>query len=264
MTIPDNRFLLVCRIECPTQMMEGVDTWMPKHFDDSLDHKGVTSVASYRNIRDFDNNTGLPWIFNGHGNRFIVYVIDTFEDVLDWLDGPIIREAIKDGVDRESSFPALDGEPFTGNIYEVRKVVRPVGQDFSGSSSVFVERFEVGSDRESEFVDWLEGKHLAALSSISEVIRVRTFHQRRDVPQRFPYDRYCSKGNYMIMADLPGETDMRAFVKNRQMRELLADSVRWDTLLPYVTREVSVNFALRNQQDAKETFAERRSSSNGQ
>jgi len=256
----DNRSVLVTRIECPTRIIESFDAWIPKHFDDSLDHDSVTSATNYQVIRDFDSSTGLPWVLNGHGNRLVVYVADSTTGLIDWLDSPELRGAVKDGLEfLEGKCPSLDGEVawMTGNIYEVRKIVRPVGQDFLGSSSVFVERFEVGIERESEFVDWLEGKHLAALSSISDVTRVRTFRQKLDVPQRFPYDRYCSKGNYMIMVEIPSHIDLRSFARRPAFLEIIQQSLIWDLELSYVRRELVKFVAIRNKSDAKRTFFER-------
>ena len=166
---PDERPLVVCRIENPPHMAEGVDEWMPKHFDDSLDNPAVTSVGSWRVLRDFDPTTGLPWPFNGHGNRFIVYVAEDMPAMEAFLDSPELREAIDDGVDRESAFPALDGEPFTGNIYLCSQVRGATDRDFTGPSAVFVERFEVGPDLADEFDAWLDGAHLDAVAALPEV-----------------------------------------------------------------------------------------------
>ena len=107
-------------------------------------------------------------MLNGHGNRFIVYVADNLPGLVDWIDSPIIREAIDDGVDRESAFPALDGEPFTGNIYEVTAVRQPLDLEFTGPSVIFAERFEVGAD-DAEFNEWLEGPHLEAVAALPDV-----------------------------------------------------------------------------------------------
>ena len=72
-------------------------------------------------------------------------------------------------VDRESAFPELDGEPFTGNIYEVTSVEHPLDADFAGPSLVFDERFEIGDDDQPEFVRWLEGEHLDDLAGLPGV-----------------------------------------------------------------------------------------------
>jgi len=246
-------------------MIEGVDAWMPKHFDDSLDHDSVTAAANYRVIRDFDPSTGLPWVLNGHGNRFIVYAAASSSGLIDWLDSPMIRGAIEDGAEREGQYPALDGDDghMTGNIYEVREVVRPIGKEFEDMSSVFVERFDVDHERESKFVSWLEGEHLAALSSLSEVARVRTFRQKSDVPRRFPYDRYCSKGNYMIMADIPRQIDLRSFARMPEFLALLQNSSTWDLELSYVRRELATCAVTRNRDDARLTYLERHETAAG-
>ena len=258
MTTIDERPVLVCRIECPPHMAEGVDEWMPKHFDDSLDHEAVTSVAAWRVVRDFDPGSGLPWVLNGHGNRFIVYVAHSLPPLLDWVDSPIIRDAIEDGHDRESAFPELDGEAFTGNIYEVTKVAHPLGADFAGPSLIFNERFEVGEDDQPEFVRWLEGEHLEALAGLPGVQRVRTFRQYRDAPKRFPYDRYTSKGNYMILAELSIDVDPLELARGSEFSAALRDSVQWDVRLPYVRRELAVNHVLRDKADAASTLDARR------
>jgi len=258
MTAIDERPILVCRIECPPSMAEGVDEWMPKHFDDSLDHEAVTSVASWRVVQNFEPDSGFPWLLNGHGNRFIVYVADNLPGLVEWIDSPIIREAIDDGVDRESAFPSLDGEPFTGNIYEVTAVRQPLYVDFTGPSMIFAERFEVGAADDAEFNEWLEGPHLDAVASLPDVLRVRAFRQHRDVPARFPYDRYMSKGNRMILAEFPMESSPLDLARSDAFRGVLRDSTEWDLRLPYVRRELAVNHVLRDKADAAATLDARR------
>lgn len=258
MTTIDERPVLVCRIECPPHMAEGVDEWMPQHFDDSLDHDAVTAVAAWRVVRDFRPESGLPWVLNGHGNRFIVYVAESLPPLLEWLDSPILREAIDDGQDRESSFPELDGEPFTGNIYEVTKVQHSLGVDFAGSSLIFAERFEVGDLDEPDFVGWLEGEHLEAIGALPGIQRARTFRQYHDAPKRFPYNRYDSKGNHMILAELPVEVDPLELAHTSEFATALRDSTRWDLRLPYVRRELAVNHVRRDKTDAAGTLEARR------
>ena len=255
---PDERPLLLCRIELPEHMAEDVDGWMPKHFDDSLDDDSVTCAASFRVLHNFDPVNGLPWLFNGHGNRFIVYFADSVEGLSEWVDGPFLRQAIEDGVDRESSFPALDCEPFNGNFYLCSRVIRPLGVDFVGPCALFVERFDVGPEDDKEFTAWLEGSHAQAVADVPGVLRVRTYRQNLDVPKRFPFNRYSGKGNRMLMAELPVDCDLVEFVKRAEVRSLLADSIRWDLVLPYVRREVANFHVLRNKDDARSTYAQRK------
>ena len=256
----DERPIMVCRIENPPHMAQSVDDWMPKHFDDSLDADAVTGVAAFSVLHNFDPVSGLPWIFNGHGNRFIVYVADSVEGLCEWVDGPFLRQAIEDGAEREGAYPALDGEVrFAGNFYLSSRVIRPLGVDFIGPTSLFIERFDVGAERDEEFTAWLEGPHADAVAAVSDVLRVRTYRQNLDVPKRFPFDRYSGKGNRMLMAELPVNCDLVEFVKRREVVALLADSIRWDLELPYVRREVANFQVLRNKEDALATYSQRRS-----
>ena len=254
----DERPLLVCRIENPPAMVDSVDEWMPKHFDDSLDHEAVTSVVSYKILQDFDSEAGLPWILNGHGNRFIIYVADTSEGLMEWVDSAFLREAIDDGEDRESSFPELDGEPFTGNFYESSTIHKPLGVDFPGPTAILVERFQVGPETDEEFTTWLEDSYAPRWAALPEAIRVRTYLQKTGVPDRFPYNRYTSKGNRMLLVELPVDTDLVSFARRDDVADLLRESLNWDVRLPYVRREVGVNHVLRDKEDAKSTLAARR------
>jgi len=248
--IVDERPMLVCRIENPPAMAEAVDEWMPKHFDDSLDHDAVTSVASYRVLQDFDPVRGLPWSLNGHGNRFIIYVANSSEGLMAWVDSEFLRDAVEDGKDRESSFPELDGEPFTGNFYEPSRVLRALGVDFPGPTAIVAERFEVGPRDEQEFTAWLEGVYAERWAEVPEALRVRTFRQKQDVPDRFPFSRYTSKGNRMILVELPIDVDLVALARRHDVEALLKDSLPWDLRLPYVRRELAVNHVMRNKDDA--------------
>jgi hypothetical protein len=261
MLSPDERPLMLCRLELPQHMTVDVDGWMPKHFDDSLDADAVTSAAAFSVLHNFDPVSGLPWIFNGHGNRFIVYVVQNPEMLLSWIDSPSSLDAIKDGQDREGAYPFLDNEPFNGAIYLSSRVIRPLGVDFIGPTSLFIERFDVGAERDEEFTAWLEGPHADAVAAVSDVLRVRTYRQNLDVPKRFPFDRYSGKGNRMLMAELPVNCDLVEFVKRREVVALLADSIRWDLELPYVRREVANFQVLRNKEDALGTFIERHGNS---
>jgi len=257
MSEQDLRPLLVCRLECPEHMAADVDAWMPKHFDDALDEPPVVAATGYRVLQDFTPGSGLPWLFNGHGNRFVAYATESSDGLLDWLSGDMAKESIEDGADRESQYPLLDAEPFTGNIYEGRTVINPLAAEFAGTAPILVERFDVPADLEVEFLAWLDATHAPRWAEQLGVQRVRTFRQRPDVPRTFPYTRYQSKGNVMLIADLSDEQDPRDLV--RAARPLLEDSVRWDLLLPYVRREVAECFVLRTKADARATYADRRS-----
>ena len=88
--------------------------------------------------------------------------------------------------------------------------------------------------------------------------RVRTFRQYRDAPKRFPYDRYTSKGNYMILAELSIDVDPLELARGSEFSAALRDSVQWDVRLPYVRRELAVNHVFRDKADAASTLDARR------
>jgi hypothetical protein len=238
-------------------MIADVDAWMPKHFDDALDEPPVVAATGYRILQDFAPDSGLPWLFNGHGNRFVAYATESLSGLLDWLGGEVARESIEDGAERESQYPLLDGEPFTGNIYVGESVLGAIDAEFAGESSILVQRFHVGDQQEANFKSWLADRHAPAWAALESIQRVRTFAQAPKVPNAFPYTRYVSKGNVMMLADFTPGASPREVV--REARTLLMDSVRWDVELPYVRREIGECFALRTKANAQATLGERRS-----
>lgn len=250
---PDERPVLVCRLECPPHMQADVDAWMPKHFDDSLMDPLVTSAHNYRVLRDFRPaaDGGLPAILNGHGNRFIVYVYDHVEGIVPFLDGSDVRGAIRDGEEREGQYPPLDDERFNGVVYRVDAVRGSGGADIAGDGPILVERFEVPAGDVAEFDAWMEA-HLELATTLPSVVRARTFRAYREMPRRFPHDRYLGKGDRMLWVELAPGTDPRTFVHDRMTARWLADSVRWDVRLPYVRREVAELLVSRTRAQALE------------
>ena len=148
---PDERPILMCRLECPAELLGMLDDWIPKHLDDSLAHRVVTSAGNYEIIRDF---ASLPSALNHHGNRMVNYATNDLEGCLEWLDSEELRGAIEDGVDRESQYPYLDGEPFIGNIYVPDEVIGTSTEDFIPDGTWYVERFEVPDTEEARFEAW--------------------------------------------------------------------------------------------------------------
>jgi len=259
--LPDLSPLLICRLECPAAMTADVDGWMPKHFDDALDEPPVTQASGYRVLQDFSSEMGLPWILNGHGNRFVAYATHSPEGMIEWLGGEMAEDSISDGAEREARYPLLDAEPFTGNIYLGRRVIHPVQAEFAADAPILVERFEVSRSDESEFTAWLEGDYMARWADLPQVTRVRTFKQLLDVPDQFPYTRYMSKGNFMLWVDLLG--DPIEFARSPGAHALFSNSIQWDVRLPYVRREIAENFVIRTKNDALKTYATRRTTTGG-
>jgi len=246
-TAADNHPLLVCRLECPGNLLAALDGWIPKHLDDSLVHAAVTSGANYEMVRDFE---ALPSALNNHGNRMVIYATSDLDGCLDWLDSPAIRGAIEDGVDRESQYPQLDGEPFIGNIYVVDAVAGSYDSDFIPGGWWYVERFVVPPHVEEVFNPWLAAQ-TDRLAKLEGSVRARSWTQYRDAPKRFPYDRYRSKGNRMVSVEFGRDPGWRSVVGTPAFTSALEASVgRWDASLPYVRRDLAVNIAIRNPGDA--------------
>ena len=247
MSEADSHPYMMCRLECPSSYLKALDDWIPKHLDDSLVHHAVTSAANYEMVRDFQS---LPSVLNNHGNRMVIYATSDLDGCVDWLDSPAIRGAIEDGVDRESQYPPLDGEPFIGNIYAVDSVIGSHDGDFIPGGWSFVERFEVPAADKAAFDSWIT-EHGKRLSQLPGAVRTRSWTQYRDAPMRFPYDRYRSKGNRMVSAEFGPDSAYAETVNDAAFRSALADSVaKWDASLPYVRRDVATNIIVRNTGDA--------------
>jgi hypothetical protein len=245
---PDERPVLLCRVDIPPRHQADVDAWMPKHFDDSLRHDAVTSVASYEVVHDWSEG-GLPAVFNRQATRFIPYVATDLDSLVEWVDSPVLKDAIEDGVDREAQYPAIEDEPFNGSILEVVEVRGPVGEDFVGRGPIVVERFQVGDADAREFDAWLHGPYLEQAAQWPGVIRVRTFRAAGGIPERWPYDRYQGKGNRMLWADLDEGAELLDTIRSEAMQRSLGESVRWDLRLPYVVRDAGRNMILRTKAD---------------
>lgn len=253
MSDPDERPVLICRLECPPRMQADVDGWMPKHFDDSLVDPLVTSAHSYAVARDFSPLTsgGLPSVFNGPGNRFIQYVYDDIDGVVPFIDGPDVRAAIADGEEREGQYPPLDDEAFNGVVYTVDAVRGRLGVDVAGTGAIVVERFQV-PDASATAFDPFFGEHLDLLAEVDGVRRGRTFRAYRDMPKRFPHDRYLGKGNRMLLLELGEGVDPREVLARGPVQAALARSIAWDLRLPYVRREVASHLVSRTRADLGE------------
>ena len=88
---PDERPLLICRVDCPPPLQEELDGWTPWHFDDFGRHYAVLGASSYKIIRDFDPETGLPAAFNAsQATRFIPYVATSIPDMHAWIGSEVV------------------------------------------------------------------------------------------------------------------------------------------------------------------------------
>jgi hypothetical protein len=243
----DERPLLVCRVDVPPHLQQELDDWSPEHFDDFGRHPTVQAVSSYKVIRDFDPVNGLPAAFNsGQATRFIPYVCQDVPSMHEWIGSDIVTGGLDEPtLAREAKYPPIAEEPFNGTMMTVKAVRGALGKDHADQGGIVAERWEVGDDRAQEFDAWAEA-HFERYAALDGWVRLRLLHGDRTAPHRFPWDRYLGKGNRMIFAELREGVDPKGFVRDSAYREMLLDSLRWDALLPYTTREVAECFILRD------------------
>jgi hypothetical protein len=124
----------------------------------------------------------------------------------------------------------VDGQPFSANVYDVTGAI---GGPPAAGAPIFVERFEVPPELVERFDEWLVGTHAPALAAQRGVARARTFAAVRDA---IPIALYRSPGNRMLRVDLE-PADVRTTLLSDGFVAALADSMRWDRELAYVTRD---------------------------
>ena len=207
-------------------MLPELDEWTPKHFDDSLQHPAVIAAASFTVLNEGYNGDSDP-------NRLFIYTARDTEGLIAWIDSPELRAAIEDGAERESKVLGVDGEPFTGNIHAVDQILTR-HRDNTGRRLVAVERYEVPTEWDDRLGSWLNSR-LLRISEHPGMRSVCTWTQKRDVPHRFPYDRYCSPGNRMLTVEIGAVGDNPADA----MDALLSGAEPWKQRLPYFRRDIA-------------------------
>lgn len=245
---PDERPLLVCRVHCPPEHQAELDDWSPEHFDDFGRHDAVLGASSYKVIHDFDPENGLPAAFNvSAATRFIPYVATNIPDMHAWIGSEVVTGGLdEETMARESKYPPLEGEPFNGSMMTVSQVRGALGREQAGSGGCIAERFEVDPAHEAEFDAWFDGPYLDAYAKLDGWVRIRTLRGDRTADYAFPWNRYLGKGNRMIWCELREDVDPREFVRRPEYNEILKDSLRWDAVLPYITREACEGFIVQD------------------
>lgn len=252
----DERPILLCRVDCPPALQQELDDWSPWHFDDFGRHETVQAVSSYRILRDFDPETGLPAAFNGQATRWIPYVALDIPSMHEWIGSPIVTGGLDEPtMERENKYPSIAGEAFNGTMMTVSQVRGGQGSDHVGMGTMIAERWEVGPAHEAEFDRWLEGPHLEGYERLEGWVRLRTFRGDRTAEHRFPWNRYLGKGNRMIWLELREGVDVKALIRSAEYQALLRDSLRWDAVLPYTTRDAAEAFILRDVSHIRENAA---------
>jgi hypothetical protein len=250
----DERPILLCRVDVPPHLQQELDDWCPEHFDDFGRHETVQAVSSYKVIRDFDQVNGLPAAFNNtQATRFIPYVCLDIPSLHAWVGSDIVTGGLDEPtLAREMKYPSIAEEPFNGTMMTVKVVRGALGVDHPGKGAILAERWEVGSDRENEFDVWLKN-YFERYAELDGWKRLRLFHGDRTATYTFPWNRYLGKGNRMILAELEEGVNPKSVVRSSAYGEMLSDSLRWDAILPYTTREIAENFILQDVSHINET-----------
>ena len=220
-----NQAVLITRAWPERSAVAEFDAWqVRKHLGDLAALPGV-SKASYYATRE----TGIPQVLQGSGNRMAAYWAPDLAAIKRWMTDPGLDAAIQDGSQFFGSFNELDGDVYTGNVYQLGPKW-PGDVDPKLSATLLVERFEVSGDLEADFDDWMIRKHLPALRTVGGVGWVQWGRAVRGLPVVY----YNSPGNRVAMAEFSSAT-----IWNDELERVIADSTTWDRSLEYVRREVN-------------------------
>jgi hypothetical protein len=207
------------------------DRWQgEKHLDDLMRGEGAVKVVYFKTVYD-----GLPQAYQGTGSIMAYYTARDVPGIYAWMNSEALRAGIEDGSRYFGKFNELDHSTYTGNVYRVLDSRNNIGAEPSVQSPMFIERFEVDDETESDFDEWLRDVHLPALAADAAVARARTFAALRD---NVPIPYYLSQGNRMLAVELTDTENFRDQLRSDNVLSALEDSMRWDRLLPYVRREV--------------------------
>ena len=192
---------------------------------------GVVSGAYFEQVTD-----GLPSAWRDCGTRLACYTGRALDDLVMFIGSDEVATAVSDGVGWFDRFNELDFEPYTGNLYVIGSVQNRATVVPDAGCVLLVERFEVVPEHVAEFDRWLEASHATAIAAHPAVVRTRTGAAVRE-GLAIPY--YYSLVNRVLLAEMladaagPGES-----LSSAVLARALEESMRWDRLLPYVSRAV--------------------------
>jgi len=222
--------MLMTRAHPLRDLVDEFDSYeIDKHFPDLMAAPGAARVDYYKNVLN-----ELPEAYRGSGTRMANYLARDLDELFRWLRSDAFAAAIEDGGKTWfGRMNELDGDLYTGNVYEVTGLVQGDTQP-SECAVLLVERLEVTPELEAEFDAWVEEVHLPAYEGAAGVGRVRS---GRAIREGIPLPYYYSLGNRVVLVEVAGD-DPRVPLLSNRMLAALADSVRWDLRLPYVRRDV--------------------------
>lgn len=179
----------------------------------------------------FQSAVDLPQAFRSGVSRMDYYTALDLDDLFAWMRSDELNEGLSDADRWLGGLNDVDGQAFSANVYTPTTVS---GEDPASELPVFIERFEVPPSDTAEFDSWFRGEHVAAIALQPGVSRVRTFE---GVRENVPIASYRSAGNRMLRAELASDS-VRETLLSPSLMAMLADSMRWDRRLSYVTRDM--------------------------
>jgi len=201
-----------------------------EHLPQLMDAPGARQALYYETIVE-----RLPAICQGSGSRLVEYRCGSVDDLFAWLRSDELAAAVKDGGARWfGRMNELDGALYTGNIYNVDEVIGRRATDAPDECTLLLERFEVGAQAE-EFDRWAVDEHLPDLAVAPGVFGVRYCAAIRG---QSPIPYYESPGDRAVLVAVDPAVSPADAAVEPTLLAAVQDSLRWDSLLSYVRREV--------------------------
>lgn len=164
------------------------DLWQRRtHFPQLVGLPGAR-LAGYYHVVHHAQRPNAP-----RGLRMALYWSDDVASLDQWLSDPGLADAVRDGSRFFPSFHELDGEPYSGNVYDLGSGTGHAAHD---APALWVERYEVPPEQADTFDRWLEAEHLPALRGAACVTGVRT---GRAVRRDFSVPYYNSPGDRLVL-----------------------------------------------------------------
>lgn len=169
------------------------------------------------------------------GTRLANYFCRDLDQLVAWLSSDAFAAAVQDGGQQWfGRMNELDGDLYTGNIYEVENLAETEIGAVDDILPLLVERFEVGSWQD-DFDRWMRADHMPSVAAAPGVVRVRFC---RAVRERSPLPYYESVGDRMLIVELGNHGSLEDALLEPKLLDEMVRSLTWNSRLSYVRRDV--------------------------